>query len=435
MSERGTPSGRDGAVLLIAYHYPPCVGSSGLQRTLAFSRYLPQQGWAPVVLTCTDGAYAQTSAAQLKDIPPQARVVRAWARDASRMLRVGGRYPFAATLPDRWLSWFPHAVWSGVRAVRRYGVSCIWSTYPIASAHLIGNAIARITGLPWIADFRDPMVELDAATGEQFPVEPRLRRARLRVESKVVARAARLVFCTETARRICLDRYPQLPAERTCVIENGYNEELFAEVAGVSRAAALDSAAVKLIHSGTIYPGRDRGPDALFAAIRELAARSVIRPGTFTLVLRATNCDEHLRKLVEQTGIAPFVQLAPAIPYREALAEMMQTTALLVLQGSTSNAAVPAKLYEYLRAGRPILALTDSAGETAATLRRAGGAYLAALDDSAAIGERLHELLRDISSGGARMPDAAVVRSFERSEQAAVLAQQLRAVARGPAVP
>jgi hypothetical protein len=106
-----------------------------------------------------------------------------------------------------------------------------------------------------------------------------------------------------------------------------------------------------------------------------------------------------------------------------------------VLQGATSNAAVPAKLYEYLRAGRPILALTDSAGETAATLERAGGAYLAALDDAAAIGERLHELLRDISAGVARTPDAAVVRTFERSEQAAVLAAQLRAVARAPAVP
>jgi glycosyltransferase involved in cell wall biosynthesis len=424
-----------GRVLLIAYHYPPCVGSSGLQRTLAFSRYLPQQGWSPVVLTCTDGAYEKTSAAQLKDIPAQAQVVRAWARDASQMLRIAGRYPFAATLPDRWLSWFPHAVWSGVRAVRRYDVSCIWSTYPIATAHLIGAAIARITGLPWVADFRDPMVELDAATGEHFPREPRLRRARLRVESKVVARASRLVFCTETARRICLDRYPQLSPDRTCVIQNGYNEELFAEVACAAHAGATASAPVKLVHSGTIYPGRDRGPDALFVAIRELAARDVIRPGGFTLVLRATGCDDHLQKLIAQTGIAQFVQLAPAIPYREALAEMLQTTASLVLQGSTSNAAVPAKLYEYLRAGRPILALTDSAGETAATLERAGGAYVAALDDPAAIGERLHELLRDISAGAARTPDAAVVRTFERSEQAAVLAEQLRAVARAPAVP
>jgi glycosyltransferase involved in cell wall biosynthesis len=434
VSDRGAASGRDGAVLLIAYHYPPCVGSSGLQRTLAFSRYLPKQGWSPVVLTCTDGAYEKTSSAQLQDIPAEARVVRAWARDASQMLRVAGRYPFAATLPDRWLSWFPHAVWSGVRAARRYGVSCIWSTYPIATAHLIGAAIARITGLPWVADFRDPMVELDADTGEHFPREPRLRRARLRVESKVVARAARLVFCTETARRICLERYPQLSPDRTVVIQNGYNEELFAEVTGAA-SAATDAAAVKLVHSGTIYPGRDRGPDALFAAIRALAERGAIRPGSFTLVLRATGCDDHLRKLIEQTNIADFVQLAPAIPYREALAEMLQTTASLVLQGSTSNAAVPAKLYEYLRAGRPILALTDSAGETAATLERVGGAYLAALDDPAAIGERLHELLRDISAGAARVPDAAVVRTFERSEQAAVLAEQLRAVARAPAVP
>ena len=84
-------------VLLIAFHFPPVQGSSGVQRTLRFARYLPDFGWEPIVLTAHPRAYAETSDDQLKDIPPGVRVIRAPAWDSSRHLSIAGRYPPGST--------------------------------------------------------------------------------------------------------------------------------------------------------------------------------------------------------------------------------------------------------------------------------------------------------------------------------------------------
>jgi hypothetical protein len=89
-------------------------------------------------------------------------------------------------------------------------------------------------------------------------------------------------------------------------------------------------------------------------------------------VLRATGCDDCLRGLLGQLRIDDIVMLEPRVGYREALAEMLAADGLLVLQAANCNYQVPAKLYEYLRARRPILALTDAAGDTAQTLADAG---------------------------------------------------------------
>lgn len=97
-------------VLMIAYHFPPMHGSSGMQRTLRFARYLPDHGWEPIVLAPSPRAYQQTDSGQLADIPQQVRVHRAFALDTARHLTVMGRYPRVLALPDRWVSWWLGAV-------------------------------------------------------------------------------------------------------------------------------------------------------------------------------------------------------------------------------------------------------------------------------------------------------------------------------------
>lgn len=134
-------------VLMIAYHYPPLRGSSGIQRTLKFSRYLSEHDWRPVVLSAHPRAYASTSNDQLAEIPKEVPVHRAFALDTSRHLAIKGRYLGALALPDRWVSWWFGAVVSGLRLIRRYRPEIIWSTYPIATAHLIALCLHRITGI------------------------------------------------------------------------------------------------------------------------------------------------------------------------------------------------------------------------------------------------------------------------------------------------
>jgi glycosyltransferase involved in cell wall biosynthesis len=400
--------------LLIAYHYPPCSVSSGLQRTLAFSRHLVDYGWQPVVLTVKPSAYDRASPESLRHIPPHVLVERSFTIDTARDLAFKGRYWSRLTIPDRWGSWWFTGVRQGQALIRKHRIGLIWSTYPIATAHRIGATLARKTGLPWIADFRDPMVEFFPETGERFPADPALRNARLRIEERVMERAACATFCTESALQIARERYPGTRAAME-VIPNGYDEMAFEDAERARSPAPLAGQRKVLLHSGTIYPGPDRDPSALFAAVRTLAAEGVARPEILELRLRDPANVEYFRKLAQDQGVADFVTIAPPLPYREALAEMLNADGLLLLQGRTSNAAVPAKLYEYLRARRPIVALVDAEGETAATLRNLRVDSMAPLTDAAGIAQLLRAWLTEPSSGSrVWQASAADSESFSR---------------------
>src|SRR5690242_9573515 len=97
-------------ILMVAYHYPPCVGSSGQQRTLCFSKDLLKLGWQPLILTAKEKAYALTGDDQLNDIPRDVPVTRAFALDTSRHLSIRGRYIRSLALPDSWMTWWLGAV-------------------------------------------------------------------------------------------------------------------------------------------------------------------------------------------------------------------------------------------------------------------------------------------------------------------------------------
>ena len=124
-------------VLIVAFQFPPFAGSSAVQRALHFTRYLPDFGWTPLVLTAAVRAYDQTSPDLLGAIPPSVVVRRAFSLDAARDLAVRRRYPSAWARPDRWISWWPGAVCAGLALIRRHRPDAVWSTFPIPTAHLI----------------------------------------------------------------------------------------------------------------------------------------------------------------------------------------------------------------------------------------------------------------------------------------------------------
>lgn len=406
------------SVLMIAFHYPPMRGSSGIQRTLKFSQHLPEEGWRPLMLCAAPRAYHDHCEGQADAIPPQALVTRAFALDTARHLSVRGRYPRWFALPDRWVSWLLGAVPAGLRLVRVHRPAAIWSTYPIATAHLAGLALRKLTGLPWIADLRDPM------TDDGYPPDPLTRRVYRWIERKTVEHCAVAVCTTPGAVRAYTARYPHLPASRFALIENGFDEDSFAAAAPCPAAGGEP---FTLVHSGVIYPS-ERDPTALFEALAILLRRGRIGPDSFRLVLRATAHDAHLRELIGRAGVGAVVSLEPHIPYASALAEMLSAGGLLVLQASNCNDQVPAKIYEYFRARRPILALTDPAGDTAATLRRAGIDTIAPLDDAGAIACALDSFLARAAAGDAPLAPDEMVASYSRRARSRELARLLRQV-------
>ena len=408
--------------LLVAFHFPPIKASSGLERTLALTRYLPHYGWEPLVLTATPSAYAAISDERMGQIPVGTVVRRSLALDASRHLAIAGRYPHWFALPDRWQSWILSAIPAGLTLIRRHQPQVIWSTYPITSVHWIAYVLHRLTGIPWVADFRDPMAEKDTRTGELTPSWPALRRARLAVERRAAQHASALTFCTQGARQICVNRYPGINAENWRVVANGFDESAFAAAESARHGVPFKDDAIVLLHSGTIYPTPDRDPSHFFRALRQVLSQRPASARTVKVVLRASGVESYYRDLIHALHLSGTVLFAPALPYEQALQEMLDTDGLLIFQGYTSNPAIPAKLYEYFRARRPILALTDQDGETARLILKEAVGEIAPLEDEAQTVVALNRFLSNIESGLFIQMTPQRISSFERAHAVSTFA-------------
>ncbi|WP_229429797.1 MULTISPECIES: glycosyltransferase [unclassified Massilia] len=409
------------AVLLVAFHFPPQRGSSGIQRTLKFSQHLPQLGWKPLVLSAHRRAYAASSDDQMGDVPADLVVRRPFALDSGRHLAIRGRYLRPTALPDRWVTWLFGAVPAGLKLIREFRPRVIWSTYPIPTAHLIGYTLKRLSGLPWIADMRDPMTE------KNTPENRMVWHAYRWVEKLTVRNCTRLVFTTPGALALYRARYPEVPASRFRLIENGYDEDDFVRATANYQPAPRGDGPLVLLHSGIIYP-LERDPTPMLAALGELRREGLVGPDKLRVVLRAAVHEDLLNRLIEQFGLQGLVMLEPPIPYRAALAEMLDADGLLVMQAAHCNAQIPAKLYEYMRARRPILALTDPEGDTAATMRKAGLDTIARLDDKEDIKSGLMRFVGLLREGKAPLPPENASQFYSRrsrSEQLAALLDEV----------
>jgi glycosyltransferase involved in cell wall biosynthesis len=401
---------------MIAYHFPPLAGSSGIQRTLRFVQHLPALGWQPLVLTASPNAYERTSDDLMSEVPAGTVVRRAFALDTARHLQIAGRYVGWMARPDRWISWQFDAVRQGLKLIEEFKPEVIWSTYPIATAHVIASKLHRKTGIPWVADFRDPMAQ------DGYPADPITRQSYLGIEAEAAAQASYCVFTTPGAARLYQQRYPDA-AHRMVVLENGYDEESFAAVAPQPQALNADERDKRpliLLHSGIVYPS-ERDPTQLFEALGRMKNEGTLSPADLRIRFRASVHDDLLQSLSQAHGAQDFIELCPAIPYRAALAEMLSVDALLVMQASNCNAQIPAKIYEYLRAGKPILGLTDPDGDTAGVLRGAGLKNIAALDSADEIARVLSEFLHEVQLGATQLPDPSAIQSASRRGRAGSL--------------
>jgi len=414
--------GRRRRVLMVAFHFPPLAGSSGIQRTLRFVQHLPAHGWDPIVLSAHPRAYEATSNDLLAEIPDNVVVERAFALDAARHLAIGGRYPSILAQPDRWRPWAFGAVAAGLRLIRKFQPTAIWSTYPIATAHLIAHRLHRLTGLPLIGDFRDPMAQVG------YPADPRTWRSFDRIERAVAADAVRLVFVTPSALAMYRSRYSAFGAERFVLIENGYDEESFAAAERALDRSPLNPGRFTLLHSGIVYPS-ERDPAALFAALGRLRGGGLINPAALRIRFRAPVHEEVLTRLAAATATTDMVEILPAIPYRQALEEMLRADGLMVMQASNCNEQIPAKLYEYLRAGRPVLGLADPKGDTAQALLQHGIKHIARLEDSDRVEAALAMFLQATRPGPTATSVPASVAALSRRAHAARLADVLSQVA------
>jgi hypothetical protein len=269
----------------------------------------------------------------------------------------------------------------------------------------------------------------DLRTEPGWPEAPLVWRVNRWVEERAVTRSARLVVVSPGQKATYLSQLPRVDPGHIEVIANGFDEELFASVERECDPAKHAHEALRLIHSGIMYPDC-RDPSALFEAVRLLAAAGRMAPASHRLVLRASGQDEVLRELAATHGVEGFVSLEPPLPYREALREMLDADALLLFQGRNCNTAIPAKLYEYIRARRPVLGLTEPDGATGREMRAAGYDLIASLESCEQITRVLDSLLTQLESREAFVPTWEQTQAYSRRASSQRLAQVFDSVTR-----
>ncbi len=407
-------------VLMIAYHFPPIQGSSGIHRTVQFARHLPELGWFPIIITVHPRAFPETGDYLSAEMARKSIVKHAFALDSARHLSIKGRYLGFTAIPDRWASWWPGGVWECLKAVRKYKPDAIWSTFPIATAHMIALTVQRMTGLPWIADFRDPMIQ------KANPANYWVRKAYHLLEKKIVTRASHCVTVTQSALKEYSKQYPEIDPGDWSVIPNGYDESLFPPYDEMVNEKTNRSKREKItmLHSGILY-GEGRNPKTFLRAIKSYLDK---KEADLKVVFRGCGNESMIMKMISELELDDWVSIGASVSYADAIKEMIQSDVLLVFQGAVYNKQIPAKIYEYIRSGRPILALTDEKGETAQFLKGWNGIYMADIESSEGIESVLTTIMNDLKLEKKIIRKKKNVSLLSRDEGAKQLARLLKKI-------
>ncbi len=365
-------------LLMVVRDYPPANTPATL-RALGFARYLPEFGWDASVVTMRAGAGAPSDASLLRQMPEERSVYRAFGFDSKDVFSVFGRYPQLLAMPDRNVSWLPSGVIQALRAVRSGGVEVLFSSGPPLTAHCIAHVVQRMTKLPWVADVRDLWDGPPARARLSHALESRLARRLLRCCTGVTV-------VTEEIGDGLRRSYGVDIAHKMHILPNGFDEDAFLRL-----ASCAPSQRFTIAHVGWASWAY-RNPQPFFAALRACLDRRTLPEDTVASFIGADTGT--VESLTRTFGLEGVVRVRERVPYPEALREMCSAAALLLLQGGEFRHAVPAKTYEYLRSGRPIVALATPDGESARLLRPFAGVFLAASDQPAAVEESLEAAYR-----------------------------------------
>ena len=387
MSLAADPAAPRRRLLILAYFYPPLAGG-GVHRVLGFTRYLPRHGWACTVVCAGEEDYWVRDTTLLDRVPPGTEVLRAPGGSAlAALLRLGrgggtaprSRRAFAGLrrlsdwwlLPDSYVGWAGRAAAVAARRIARGGVDAVLSSSPPDSAHLAARRLHRRFRLPWVADFRDPWI------GLSFRTPPTAwHRARQAAMERAVLGGADLVL---TASRTHADdlrrRAGGLTAPDAVAIPgrlehlpNGFEPE---PEAGRGPDPGADES-FTLVFAGTLSQMPDA--DVFLEALHDLFARRPEARRRIRARLAGPYEKSHSDR-AEALGLTGIVHFPGALPHAETRALERGADLLLLWKprGAGYRTMVPGKLYEYLDAERPVLAMLREDDEAAALVRSAGG--------------------------------------------------------------
>jgi len=401
-------------VLTVAYYFPPLAGG-GVQRTLKHVKYLPNHGFDSIVVAGGRRGFFLSDETLRREIPPGTKVLRgralplqqaAWKLDGLlRRLGIPTRLVNELLWPDGFVGWLPSALVQALRAIEKYKPDVLYSTSMPGTAHLAALIVHRMTGLPWVADFRDGWT-LDPLGGE---APAPLARARAALERTVVDEAAYVTVVDESVS--LLDLSPD--DSRRVVIRNGVDPDDLA----LNTCPDLEpsSERFRLSYVGSFYGQRDAAP--VFAAVRELISAGKLDPHRFELRIVG-----HASLNGTSVDSLP-VTFIDYVDHPEALAEMARASALLFYQPAQTRGS-SGKIYEYLVSGRNVLCVAHPDNLAYRLVAEMGAGECADARDTLAVATALERLLDRWKRGDSLALDGSVrERTLERFSRRTLAAQ------------
>lgn len=369
-------------VLIISYYFPPS-GGAGVQRILKFVKYLPEFGWEPVILTVQEAAgFPAQDASLLQEIPDEIRVIRTTIFEPYEAYRrfIGKTTPQGtdiATLgqsgvsfkerfaewiratffiPDARCFWKMTAVPAGKRLLKTEKFDVILSSAPPYTTHLIGLALARYSGVPWIADFRDSWVGW-LSTPQRWWMP---RKIDLIMEKLVLRSANQITHVSKGVKEDLLSRHPEISEAKWRFLPNGYDQ---ADFDGLNDLPPENHFVIT--YTGSLYGHRN--PNVFLKGLQELL-QDHPDSANHIKVRFVGRVDPKFLEAFQAFG--NMIEHIPYVTHQESIRYLLRSHVLLLIidNAPASKSIITGKLYEYIGARRPILALAPD-GEAAELIR------------------------------------------------------------------
>ncbi|MCB9015595.1 MAG: glycosyltransferase family 4 protein [Lentimicrobiaceae bacterium] len=413
-------------VLIISYYWPPS-GGAGVQRWLKFAKYLREFGWEPVIYTPENPEYPAIDDSLQKDIPEGLTVIKTpiWepyrfyskfigARKDERInagflsekKKPGLAEHFSIWLrgnffiPDARKFWIKPSVKFLTEYLRAHPVDAIISTGPPHSMHMIALGLKQKTGLPWLADFRDPWTNIDFY--HELKLSGRADRKHHLQELSVLKNANEVVVISPSMRT----DFIKLHNRPYSIITNGFDTD------DIGTVAVETDRKFSVSHIGTMV--KTRNPEALWLALKAEAEENQHFADDLEIKL-AGSVDISVTESLEKHGLISFVNRINYLPHNEVIKLQQQSQVLLLLINDTPNAKVilPGKFFEYMAAHRPILCIGPADGDAASVISETKSGFVAEKDDVEAIRHAIKTLYKGFREGKPAI-DSTGIEQFSR---------------------